>query len=333
MNTPESPRPAQELERFFNLSLDLMCVAGFDGYFKRLNPVWEDTLGYTRKELLSRPYLEFVHPDDRSQTVSEADRLTFGGKVMRFENRYRHKNGSYRWLEWAAVPFPSELTIYAAARDVTERKEARATIERYSRDLAAARQAQAEDASRLSRLISELEVRDLLNVVRSALQSSEAPLDIEIISAQPHWVEILAPCSLEAANKIETLIERLGSDLPADVVDSVSSAFRELLLNAVEWGGELDPNRKVRIACLRTERVLLCRIADPGPGFTFQNLSHSAVSQPEEPFQHMKVREEKGLRPGGFGLLMVKANVDELLYNEKQNEVVFMKYLDQSKAT
>ena len=329
MNQSKIERRAErELDRFFTLSLDLMCVAGFDGYFKRLNPAWERALGYTVEELLARPYLEFVHPDDRSPTTTEADRLSDGLGVMRFENRYRHKNGTYRWLEWAAVPYPDEQEIYAAARDVTDRKEATETIARYSRDLEAARRAQSEDASRLKRLVSELEVRDLLNVVQSGLKTSDAPQPIEVISAKPHWVELFAPCTLEAANKMETVVERLGADLPEDVVVSVAAAFRELLLNAVEWGGKLDPNRKVRIACLRTNRMLMYRIADPGPGFNFDNLPHSAVSHPDEPFEHMRVREEQGLRPGGFGLLMVKASVDELVYNEQQNEVIFIKYLD-----
>jgi PAS domain S-box-containing protein len=324
----ERKRAEEELDRFFNLSLDLMCVAGFDGYFKRLNPIWEQTLGYTLDELCARPYLDFVHPDDRSVTITEADRLSGGLQVMKFENRYRHKDGTYRWLEWNSVPYPSEQTIYAAARDITERKEARETIARYSRDLAAARKAQEEDASRLSRIVSELEVRNLLQVVQSALGSSDAAQSIEVTSAQPHWVELLVPCTLEAADKIEMVVERLGADLPENVLDSVASAFRELLMNAVEWGGQLDPSHKVRIACLRTNRMLMYRIADPGPGFTFDKLAHSALSHPDDPFEHMKVREEQGLRPGGFGLLMVKAKVDELVYNEKHNEVIFIKYLD-----
>jgi PAS domain S-box-containing protein len=307
-----------------------MCVAGFDGYFKRLNPVWERVLGYTLDELLARPYLDFVHADDRSPTTTEAEKLSGGLQVLKFENRYRHKDGTYRWLEWAAVPYADEQVIYAAARDVTERKEARETIQRYSRDLAAAREAQAEGASRLSRLMSELEVRDLLQVVQGALPSSDGrKQSIEVTSAHPQWVELLVPCSLEAAEKIETVVQRLGADLPDSVLDSVGTAFRELLLNAIEWGGQLDPNRKVRIACLRTNRMLMYRIADPGPGFTFENLPHSAISHPEDqPFEHMRIRDEQGLRPGGFGLLMVKAKVDELVYNEKQNEVIFIKYLD-----
>jgi anti-sigma regulatory factor (Ser/Thr protein kinase) len=271
--------------------------------------------------------VEFVHPDDRAQTTTEGDRLSGGGQVFAFENRYRAKDGTYRWLEWAAVPYPDEQTIYAAARDITERKEAQATIARYSRDLVAARQAQADDASRLARLISELEVRNLLNVAREALQASNAPATIEVISARPDWVELLIPCTREAAEQIQAVVARLGADLPVDLIDTVSYAYRELLLNAVEWGGQLDPDRKVRISCVRTDRVLIYRISDPGPGFQLESLDHAAIAHPTDPLQHAKIREEKGLRPGGFGILLVRANVDELVYNERHNEVVFVKYL------
>jgi PAS domain S-box-containing protein len=307
----------------------MLCVAGlFDGYLKRVNPAWERALGYTKDELLARPYMDFIHPDDRTDTTTVAQELSSGGHVLAFENRWRAKDGTYRWLEWAAVPYPSEQSIYAAARDITERKEARATIARYSRDLVAARQAQAQDASRLARLVSELEVRNLLNIVGEALQSSDAPVAIEVISAQPNWVELLVPCTREAAEQIQPVVARLGADLPADVIDAVADAFRELLMNAVEWGGGLDPNRRVRIACVRTDRVLMYRIADPGPGFQLKDLHHAAIAHPDDPLEHVKIREAKGLRAGGFGLLLVRAKVDELVYNEKQNEVIFMKYLN-----
>jgi PAS domain S-box-containing protein len=323
----ERKRLEEELGRFFDLSLDMMCVANFDGYFKRLNTAWERCLGYSRDELLSRPYLEFVHPDDRNLTTNEKDKLSVGGQVINFENRYRAKDGTYRWLEWCCVPYPSEQVIYGAARDITERKEAKETIARYSRDLKAAREAQAENASRFSRLVSELEVRHLLNVVQEALKASEAPQAIEVTSAQPNWVELLVPCTREAAEQIHQVVARLGADLPTEVIESVSYAFRELLLNAIEWGGKLDPNRRVRIACVRTDRMLIYRIADPGQGFSFDNLAHAAISHPDDPLEHMRVRESKHLRAGGFGILMVRAQVDELVYNEKHNEVIFMKYL------
>ncbi len=294
----ERKRAEEELDRFFNLSLDMLCMAGFDGYFKRLNPAWERILGYTRDELLAHPFLDFVHPDDRAATTEQVNRLRSGGEVLAFENRYRAKDGAYHWVQWTAVAVSGEQTIYAAGRDITERKEARATIARYSRDLSAARQAQAEHASRLARIVSELEVRDLLSVVRDALQSSDTPQSIEVTSAQPNWVELLVPCTREAAEQIEQVVARLGSDLPADVLEAVGYAFRELLMNAVEWGGQLDPNRTVRITCVRTSRLLMYRIADPGPGFKFEELDHAAISHPDDPIEHMRIREEKGLRAG-----------------------------------
>jgi anti-sigma regulatory factor (Ser/Thr protein kinase) len=122
----------------------------------------------------------------------------------------------------------------------------------------------------------------------------------------------------------------LGTKLDPKLRDSIAYAFRELLTNAIEWGGKLDPNRTVRIACLRAKRMLIYRIADPGEGFNIDDLPHAAIGQSaEDPIAHMQVREEKGIRPGGFGLLMVRESVDELLYNEKRNEVVFVKYLDE----
>jgi anti-sigma regulatory factor (Ser/Thr protein kinase) len=156
-----------------------------------------------------------------------------------------------------------------------------------------------------------------------------AALPIEVISARPDWVELLAPCSIDVANRIQGFMMTLEADLPEKVRESVGQAFHELLFNGVEWGGRLDPSRKVRISCIRTRRMLLYRIADPGDGFDIDGLSHAAINNPEDdPLQHALVREEKGLRPGGLGLAITRSLVDELVYNEKRNEVVFVKYLD-----
>jgi len=111
-----------DLREFADLSLNLLCIAGTDGYFKYLNPAWETTVGYSRKELLSRPYIEFVHPDDRQATVSEAARVASGRSTLSFENRYRCKDGSYRWLLWSAIVRAEKGLIYCVAADVTERK-------------------------------------------------------------------------------------------------------------------------------------------------------------------------------------------------------------------
>ena len=174
--------------------------------------------------------------------------------------------------------------------------------------------------------------RQAVEVAQRALSADQEPV-IEVLSARPHWVELLIPCTREAAERIQTFMMKLEADLPDTVRETIASSFRELLLNAVEWGGQLDPNRKVRIASVRSPRMLMFRIADPGPGFSFEGLSHAAVGQPEsEPVAHMSVREERGIRPGGFGILMTKAAADELLYNEVQNEVMFIKYFDNPQA-
>ena len=111
-------------ETFFNLSVDMLCVAGLDGYFKRINGAWTKTLGFTHQELMTRPYLDFVHPEDRPATVAEAGKLALGSTVVHFRNRYENRGGGYRWLEWTAMPAASSETIYAVARDVTQEVEA-----------------------------------------------------------------------------------------------------------------------------------------------------------------------------------------------------------------
>jgi CheY-like chemotaxis protein/anti-sigma regulatory factor (Ser/Thr protein kinase) len=166
----------------------------------------------------------------------------------------------------------------------------------------------------------------LIETVRLAIAEPETR-PIEVISARPEWVELVLPCTREAANRLHGVMAHLDTDLPEALRDSIAYAFRELLLNAVEWGGKLDPNHTVRISYLRAKRMVMYRIADPGPGFNIDNLPHAAISH-DSPTAHMDVRDAQGLRAGGYGLLTVKSSVDELLYNEKRNEVVFVKYLD-----
>lgn len=118
----------EELSRFFSMSIDMLAIAGFDGYFKRLNPAWEHTLGWTQAELRASPYLDFVHPEDREATVAEATKLSQGLDTIHFENRYRAKDGSYRWLSWTASQSVAEQLIYAVARDVTAQRRENAAL-------------------------------------------------------------------------------------------------------------------------------------------------------------------------------------------------------------
>jgi PAS domain S-box-containing protein len=141
MTLPEDQanRRALEMEdRFFAVSLDLLCVLDFSGYFKRLNPAWEKTLGFTVEELLSKPFIEFVHPDDRERTLQQNTKVRTGGQALSFENRYLCKDGSCRWLRWNAAPDFGQQVIYSVARDVTERKLADEEREKLLRELQAA---------------------------------------------------------------------------------------------------------------------------------------------------------------------------------------------------
>lgn len=117
--------PSAGLERrFFALSIDLLCVLGFDGVFRHLNPAWEATLGFSRDELMARPFLEFVHPDDRGRTLSQNHGVRDGSHARLFENRYRCKDGSYRWLLWNSTRDTDRQVIYGVGRDITMRKQA-----------------------------------------------------------------------------------------------------------------------------------------------------------------------------------------------------------------
>jgi PAS domain S-box-containing protein len=116
---PALPGAEHMATRFFAMATDMLCVAGVDGYFKALNPAWSRTLGYSADELLGQPYLDFVHPDDRASTIAEASKIADGWQTIYFRNRYRCKDGSYKWLAWTATPAMVDGAIYAVARDVT----------------------------------------------------------------------------------------------------------------------------------------------------------------------------------------------------------------------
>lgn len=125
-------------DRFFTLSIDLLCIAHFSGSFKRLNPAWETTLGFSREELQSRPMFDFVHPEDLQRTLNQNRIVRSGGQALGFENRYRCKDGSYRWLLWNATADLGRELIYSVARDITRRKEAEREREQMLQELQAA---------------------------------------------------------------------------------------------------------------------------------------------------------------------------------------------------
>lgn len=137
MTKPNTPTDDDNgvVDPFFEVSIDMLCFLDFNGHFKRLNPAWERTLGFTRAELMSKPFIEFVHPDDRERTLKQNAAVRAGGTALGFENRYLCSDGSYKWLHWNAAPDSGNRVIYSAARDVTEAKRAEAERERLVSEL------------------------------------------------------------------------------------------------------------------------------------------------------------------------------------------------------
>jgi len=146
----EVSQDREDYEQFFTLSMDPLCVAGSDGYLKRVNPAFTQTLGYSSSELLSRPFLDFVHPEDVARTLEEMKGLSAGRPSLHFENRYRCKDGSWKWLAWNTEPFNEHGILYAVARDVTEKKNAEQAILQLNAELLA-------QTSTLAELNQELE--------------------------------------------------------------------------------------------------------------------------------------------------------------------------------
>lgn len=181
-------------------------------------------------------------------------------------------------------------------------------------------------------------VQQLLSVVNNVFDLAPRDIQIEVLSARPEWIELRVPCDLAAIDPLERLMSQLKTDLPQLTRETVIYAFREMLRNAIEHGGKNDPTQYVEVGYLRSPRVILYRIKDPGEGFSIESLYRddgpiAAFLNPEgDPMQHERVREDEGIRPGGFGILIARDLVDEMIFNEKHNEVILIKYLDGADA-
>lgn len=165
-------------------------------------------------------------------------------------------------------------------------------------------------------------------IVQQALDADAWMDDIRLISARPEWITIDIRCKLAAAERAIQLTRELHSDLTPVMREDIAASFRELLLNGMEHGAKYDPRKRIRASILRTTRSVIVQVQDPGKGFSLSSLPHAAISNPDDsPVRHAEFRQEHGQRPGGFGILMARNMVDELLYNERGNAALFVKYL------
>jgi anti-sigma regulatory factor (Ser/Thr protein kinase) len=180
-----------------------------------------------------------------------------------------------------------------------------------------------------SAYLSKPFLRDmLLTTLENALANSVPRDDITILSDKPEWISLQIRCRLATADRLAQFVRELPGELQPDQREQIATAFRELLMNAVEHGGHLDPEKTVDLHYIRTARAIVYYIRDPGEGFSMNALAHAAIANsPDEPLRHLELRRELGIRPGGFGLLMTKSFADELIYSAKGNEVILIKYL------
>jgi PAS domain S-box-containing protein len=278
-------RAEEELNRIFALSPDLLCVAGLDGYFKRVNPAFEDTLGYASRELLAKPFIEFVHPEDRAATSEEVVRLSTDTSISYFENRVLRKDDSYVWLAWKAVPVVEEGLIYAAARDITETRQLEEALfeireaerRRIARDLhdvvlqdlsgalqgLQATQVEAKGLERNTDLKLELEsLRTAMNGLRNAIYD----LRLEGRQTFVKAVEALVELNRQLTPEREiTLTVQAGfpPQLPDDLGVEVLRLLREALVNSRRHSDA----RRVEVVLSNSRDKARVEVADDGRGF------------------------------------------------------------------
>jgi anti-sigma regulatory factor (Ser/Thr protein kinase) len=168
---------------------------------------------------------------------------------------------------------------------------------------------------------------EVVRMVERALEVTDWRDGIEVLSAERDWISLRVACRMLTAERLVNFMKEFESDVPDSQRADLITAFREILLNAMEHGAGFDPEQVVEVSAVRTERALIYHFRDPGPGFRRDALPHAAISNPpEDPMKHLEEQETRGLRPGGFGILLTQQLVDELIYNEAGNEVLLIKY-------
>src|SRR5262245_33860277 len=236
----ERKRASDDLDRFFKLSLDLFCVATFDGYFVRVNPAWQDVLGLTEEELRSTPFMDFVHPDDRAATTEAMSALIGGAQLMNFENRYRSQDGSYKWLQWFCAPLPQQGLVYATARDITDRKAADTELRHLVKELEVAR-ARAEQATiAKGEFLANMshEIRTPMNAI---IGMTDLTLETKLTAQQREYVRT----ARESAEALMTIID--------DILDVSKIEARRLTLERVPFSVRDTIEDSVRLLAPRAD--------------------------------------------------------------------------------
>lgn len=322
----ERVRAEDQLDQLFNLSMDMLCVAGFDGYFKQINPAFTRTLGYSVDELLSRSFLEFVHPDDRDKTVAEMGRLSQGLPTVDFHNRYRDKQGAYHWMAWRATPMAETGLIYAIARDETQQMRVKEELARSNADLSLFAYAASHDLRAPLRNIARLagwieedmaerltpKSREHLATLRRRAGRMDALVE-DLLSYSRVGRETNGVVAVDTAAVIRDVIELLAPppgfvvkvEPPMPLLRTQRAPFEQVMRNLI--GNALKHHDRsegvITVAAAQREGAWEFTIADDGPGIPKKY--HERVFQ-----MFQKLRPPDEVEGTGMGLALVRRIVE-----------------------
>ena len=252
----ERKRAEEELDRFFMLSVDLLCIANVDGYFLRLNPAWEHTLGIPREELLSKPWLDFVHPDDREATIGAKSTIVNETRLTSFENRYRCQDGSYKWLSWTAASYKDLGLIYAVARDVTDRKRTDRELEIAKRRAEDATVAKGEFLANMSH-----EIRTPMNAI---IGMTDLTLRTKLTTEQRGYLGTVRDSSEALLALINDILDFSKIEARQLSLEHIPFAFRDVVEDAVRLLAQRADSKGLELACRIAPDVPDALVGDPG---------------------------------------------------------------------
>jgi PAS domain S-box-containing protein len=266
----ERKRAEEELDKFFTMSLDMLCIAGNDGYFKRLNPAWEKTLGYTREELLARPWVEFIHEDDRAASAAQASNLERGHDLVSFENRFRCRDGSYRWLLWTATFDPAGQRIYAIGRDVTERRRAQEAQEENAqrlvqlvRELELARH-RAEDAARVKADFLANMSHEIRTPMNAVMGMTDLALATELSAEQRGYLRTVKDAARALLELVDDILDLSKIEAGKLELDRIEMDLRETIEDAIKVLALRAGQKGLELACRLSPDLPSVVLGDPG---------------------------------------------------------------------